>query len=290
MRLSYLYWNQTKDLETDVFDSEWVGAVQTIVDLMVVEQDHEKNSKYRYVELTRNGLGSPVARTGMTWTAFRPSDDPCQYHYLIPANAFAVTTLQYAAQMLTEIPSAKNEALAQRCTALAEEIDKGIHEFAVHEKPGFGKIYAFEVDGKGGANFMDDANVPSLLSLTYLGYKSPRDPKGEIAANTRRWVLSKENPWLVQGKWTGIGSPHTPRSNIWPMALIVEMLTTDEKTRVLELVKALQETDASTNMMHESFNANNPSSFTRHWFAWANSLFAEAVMAKLDLICANGNH
>ena len=285
LRLSYLYWNQTRDMQTDVFDQEWVGAVKTIVDLLIVEQEHEAKSPYRYVELSRNGLGSPTKRTGMTWTAFRPSDDPCTHHYLIPSNAFAVTTLEYASEMLEKIPSAQNPELAKQCASLAEEIDKGIHEFGIKEESGFGKVYAFEVDGLGGQHMMDDANVPSLLSLNYLGYKSKRDPNGEIAANTRKWVLSPKNPYMVNGKWSGIGSPHTPRGSIWPMSLIMEVFTSNDHARILELFQILQDTDAGTNFMHESFMANNPGSFTRKWFAWVNSLLSEAIMRKIDHLC-----
>jgi meiotically up-regulated gene 157 (Mug157) protein len=267
-----------------VFDAEWVGAVKTIVDLMEVEQYHEEKSKYRYVELSRNGLGGPVSYTGMTWTGFRPSDDPCQFHYLIPANAFAVTTLENAVEILKSMAD-PDLALAERAAKLADQIDEGIHKYGTKEMAGYGKIYAFEADGKGGQNFMDDANVPSLLSMSYLGYKTKRDPTGEIAKNTRKWVLSKENRFMVNQKFKGIGSPHTPPGRIWPMSLIVEILTTDDASNIKSLFQTLQDTDAGTNLMHESFNANNPASFTRKWFAWANSLFSEAIMAKIDVIC-----
>jgi meiotically up-regulated gene 157 (Mug157) protein len=80
LRLSYLYWQATKDTAVDVFDAEWQGTVNTIVDVLVVEQHHDKNSPYCYVELARNGLGVPSSYTGMTWTAFRP----CTYPYLMP--------------------------------------------------------------------------------------------------------------------------------------------------------------------------------------------------------------
>jgi meiotically up-regulated gene 157 (Mug157) protein len=171
----------------------------------------------------------------------------------------------------------------QHCSQVVfrENIADGIQKWGVKDHPDFGKVYAFEVDGLGGMNLMDDANVPSLLSLGYLDFRSPHDPDGVIVANTRNMVLSKANPFMIFGKYEGIGSPHTPRGSIWPMALITEVLTTRNTARVLHLFEVLQQTDAGTNMMHESFNANNPRSYTRSWFAWANSLFAEAIVAKV---------
>jgi meiotically up-regulated gene 157 (Mug157) protein len=34
----------------------------------------------------------------------------------------------------------------------------------------------------------------------------------------------------------------------------------------------------SMRLMHESFHPDDPSRFSRPWFAWANSLFAQFVM------------
>ncbi|MCF6025715.1 glycoside hydrolase family 125 protein, partial [Xanthomonas perforans] len=30
--------------------------------------------------------------------------------------------------------------------------------------------------------------------------------------------------------------------------------------------------------MHEAFDKDNPSTFTRDWFAWANTLFGELII------------
>lgn len=40
----------------------------------------------------------------------------------------------------------------------------------------------------------------------------------------------------------------------------------------------LLQTDGDTGYMHESFNPDNPKDFSRPWFAWANSLFAELII------------
>ncbi len=255
-----------------------------------MEQDHSK-SPYTYIgigdELPPRGRGSPVGFTGMSWSGFRPSDDACKYGYLIPANAMAVTTLRWAAIILKALGGQDAIGLANRAEALSDQIDDGIHKYGVKEVANFGKIYAFEVDGLGNYNLMDDANVPSLLSLEYLQFKSPRhDPSGELIRNTRRWVLSKNNPYLFESsRFRGIGSPHTPVGNIWPMGITVEALTSNDKTEVRNLFQQLADSDAGTNKIHESFSASNPSSFTRHWFAWANSLFSEAIVAKMGLLC-----
>lgn len=282
--LSYKYWTKARTYlsRVPVFDDEWVGTVKTIVDLFVVEQNHEQRSPYRYVELSRGGLGSRTNFTGMTWTGFRPSDDPCKFHYLVPANAFVYTTLGYALEMLSQIQFtvAKDimDPLVEKTKKLREEVQNGIQTHGIKEFPGFGRVYAFEVDGLGGVNFMDDANVPSLLSLKYLNYKNPSDPNDELIRATRRFVLSTHNPYFHQGgSFKGIGSPHTPHGNIWPMSLIVQAMTSDDPVEVVAMLRALIDSDAGTGMMHESFNPNNPHVFTRHWFAWANSLFAELV-------------
>ena len=71
--------------------------------------------------------------------------------------------------------------------------EKALQQYAVVEHPEFGKIYAFEVDGFGSAQLMDDANVPSLLAMPYLGDVKRTDP---IYENTRRFVWSTENPYF----------------------------------------------------------------------------------------------
>jgi len=138
----------------------------------------------------------------------------------------------------------------------------------------------------GNFNMMDDANVPSLLSMDYLQYRTPHDPNNSIYHNTRKWVLTKNNPFLFEsGSFRGIGSPHTPVNHVWPMSLIVQALASQDKAEVRNAFDQLARSDAGTNKIHESFNVANPTVFTRHWFAWANSLFSEAIVAKMDMLC-----
>ena len=92
-----------------------------------------------------------------------------------------------------------------------------------------GKVFAFEVDGFGSAYFMDDANIPSLLSLPDLGYVDRNDP---IYKNTRKFVLSEYNPYFFKGEaGEGIGGPHVGPGYIWPMSIIMRAYTSDVTDR-----------------------------------------------------------
>jgi len=265
---------------SDAFLTErFAKALETVVSVFETEQHHE-SSPYWFVRtdcppsdtLTHSGRGEPVGYTGMTWSGFRPSDDACRYGYLVPSNLFAAKVLQTAAELALRMG---NEGLAQRANALREQIAQGVEEHAVIDHGKFGRIYAYEVDGLGKANCMDDANVPSLMSLPYLGVCEKDDA---LYTNTRAFVLSAENPYYYEGKYAkGVGSPHTPEGYIWPIALCVQGMTSTDTGEIAEIVHTLMNTHAGTGFMHESFDPNAPEQFTRSWFAWANSMFGELI-------------
>lgn len=251
-----------------------------MVQVLRTEQHHMENSTYRFERddcppsdtLTHDGMGEPVAYTGMTWSGFRPSDDACRYGYLVPSNLFAARALQSAVRLAQQL---NDEALAAEAAALSDEIAAGVRQHGVVEHPEFGKILAYEVDGLGHANLMDDANVPSLLALPYLEVCAPED---ELYRNTRRFVLSEENPYYYAGKLAaGVGSPHTPAGYIWPIALCVQAMTSTDLDEIAGIVHTLLHTHGGTGFMHESFDPNAPEQFTRSWFAWANSMFGQLI-------------
>ncbi|MGN9840028.1 glycoside hydrolase family 125 protein [Nonomuraea sp. H19] len=268
-------------------DSDFAAAADLVMRVWRVEQDHERASPYRFERvagpfqgdtLDRGGLGSPVGRTGMTWSGFRPSDDRCQYGYLIPANAAAVVALNGVVRLCDE--GLLEPVLGTRALELAVELAGGIARHGVAQT-GSGPVYAYEVDGLGGVNLMDDANVPSLLSLPYLGWCDRDDP---LYRRTRDFVLSEGNPYHYRGRAAeGVGSPHTPARHVWPMALCVQALTAGSRQESADAYRVLLATDAGTGLMHESFHADDPATFTRPWFAWANSLFAELSLALAGL-------
>ncbi len=140
----------------------------------------------------------------------------------------------------------------------------------------YGKIYAFEVDGYGNVLCMDDANVPSLLSLPYLGCCKATDPLYE---STRAFVLSKANPYYFSGSaGEGVGGPHVGMDMIWPLGITMRALTSRDHHEISRCLRLLKETHAGTGFMHESFHKDDPKKFTRKWFAWANTLFGEMIV------------
>ena len=294
IQLAYFYWKVTGD--TTIFDTQFNQMVNQIINTFMIEQHHHEKSPYsfrriadwllfeeparlEFESLNNNGKGAPVGYTGMTWSGFRPSDDACKYGYLVPANMFAVVILGYLEEIYGEFYN-NNEQL-KVITKLKNEINNGIETYGIIDHPDYGKMYAYEVDGLGKTHLMDDANVPSLLSACYLGYCGVND---EVYQNTRRFILSKDNPYFYEGKVAkGVGSPHTPPEYIWHIALAIQGMTTESLEEKQEIMDTFLKSDAGTDLMHEGFHVDNPDNFTRPWFSWANSMFAEFVLNTIDM-------
>ena len=277
--LSYEYYATTGD--RDIFTIAFRNMIMNIVKTFRTEQCHFMKSEYFFERtncaptdtLPCYGKGRTVNYTGMTWSGFRPSDDACTFGYLIPSNMMAVVALRYAAKMAAE--GYADKALEEECLRLAEEIDSGIQTYGIVDHPKYGKIYAYETDGFGNYNLMDDANSPSLLAIPYLGYAPVDDP---IYQNTRRFILSSDNPYYFSGTVArGIGSPHTPHNFIWHISLVMQILTSNDAAEIADCLDMISKTHAGTNFMHEGFDVNDPTHYSRPWFAWANTLFAQML-------------
>jgi meiotically up-regulated gene 157 (Mug157) protein len=291
LRLAYEYWKETGD--ASVFGKEWEQAVELIVATFKEQQMKNGHGSYTFLRKTErqldtrsnDGLGNPVKPVGLIASAFRPSDDATTFQFLVPSNFFAVTSLRKAAEILTTVN--KDAAKAAECTALADEVETALKKYAVYKHPKYGKIYAFEVDGFGNQLLMDDANVPSLLALPYLGDVKLND---KIYQNTREFVWSEDNPYFFKGKaGEGIGGPHIGYNMIWPMSIMMKAFTSKDDKEIKWCIETLMATDAGTGFMHESFHKDAPANFTRAWFAWQNTLFGELILklindGKLDLL------
>ncbi|MCK9160442.1 MAG: glycoside hydrolase family 125 protein [Bacteroidaceae bacterium] len=280
IRLAYQYWKVTGD--TSIFNNVWIKAVINILKTFKEQQRKTGVGPYHFLRVTdraldtlnNDGLGAPVKPVGLIASSFRPSDDATTLQFLVPSNFFAVSSLRKAAEILRVVN--KNADLAKECTDLAQEVDTALKKYATYNHPKYGVIYAYEVDGFGNRMLMDDANVPSLLSMPYLDIMSVNDP---IYQNTRRFVWSKDNPYFFKGKaGEGIGGPHIGYNMIWPMSIMMKAFTSQNDDEIKSCIKMLLDTDAGTGFIHESFNKDNPNKFTRPWFAWQNTLFGELIL------------
>lgn len=277
IRLAYQYWKTTGD--SSPFDSSWQLAIQKTLQTFKEQQRKTGDGPYSFQRKTSwatdgvpmNGYGYPVKPVGLIASSFRPSDDATVFSFLIPSNFFAVVSLRQAAEMMSEI--AGDKSTAQKLAGLAAEVEKALAAYAVVTHPVFGQIYAYEVNGMGSYNLMDDANIPGLLALPYLGGVKETDP---LYRNTRRFVLSDYNPFYFKGSiGEGIGGPHIGKDMVWPMSIIMRGLTSNNTHEITECIEMLRKTHGGTGFMHESFHKDDPTRYTRKWFAWANTLMGE---------------
>ncbi|SCZ90843.1 BZ3500_MvSof-1268-A1-R1_Chr1-3g02306 [Microbotryum saponariae] len=243
-----------------------------------------------------SGLGEPAKRCGLVKSAFRPSDDATVFPFLIPSNCYLVASLGrladvVRAHILSDIvrPSRSSRSvreetqlgeLEREMRALANEVSEAIQTQAmvkVMNAQGQEEVVlAYEIDGYGGYLLADDANLPSLLSLPFLGYCDNTLP---LYSSTRSLVLSPRNKWHFSGSaGTGIGGMHIGPNFIWPMSIIMRALTSDDDHEILECLDMLKECTAGTGLMHESYQKDDPRRYTRSWFAWANGLFGELIL------------
>lgn len=284
IRLAYHYWKTTGD--ASIFDEEWLQAIELVLQTFHEQQRKNGNGPYKFQRKTErqldtmnnDGWGNPVNPVGLIASAFRPSDDATTFQFLVPSNFFAVTSLRKAAEILATVN--EKPELAEKCRNLAQEVETALKKYAIFNHPKYGQIYAFEVDGFGNQYFMDDANVPSLLAMPYLGDMDANDP---IYQNTRKYVWSKDNPYFFKGTaGEGIGGPHIGYDMIWPMSIMMKAFTSRDEKEIQTCIKMLMDTDAGTGFMHESFNKDNPEKFTRAWFAWQNTLFGELILKQVN--------
>ncbi|HKW44925.1 MAG TPA: glycoside hydrolase family 125 protein [Candidatus Eremiobacteraceae bacterium] len=269
VRLAWLYWRTTSD--RSIFTPRLHWALTHVVNTYGCEQNHDTCSSYRTRFLGNGGAGAPYRYTGMIWGAFRPSDEPVRYPYNIPQQVIAADSLDELAEL--EIAGYGDRQAAARARTMASQVRAGIMQFGIVRDVGYGALMAYEVDGFGHYELMDDANSPSLLSLPYFS----ADYAGTILyLRTRGFVLTSANPYYYTGKYaSGEGSSHTPTGWVWPLALVMQALTSRDTSETRRLISRIRSTRSSDGLLRESFNPDNPFQYTRSSFGWANAQFAE---------------
>ncbi|MHB8146841.1 MAG: glycoside hydrolase family 125 protein [Vulcanimicrobiaceae bacterium] len=271
MLLARVYWERTHD--RSVFTPTLHVAIKQVVFTYGCEEHHRACNSYHWTH--------PVPthkhhnrNTGLIWSAFRPSDDPVEYRFNIPQNAFAVIALRAIAKLAVD--GYGDRALARQALAVATRVQVGIERYGlVYDRQRNDWMYAYETDGNGRFNLMDDANIPNLTTLPGIGWCSAYDP---VYLATRAFTLSPDNPWYFAGKYgAGLGSPHTPYGYVWPLGIIGRALTATSSLQVLLSITTLAETDSETGLIHESFYPGGYWRYTRAEFGWGNALYAELI-------------
>lgn len=293
IRLSHGYWKVTGD--TSPFDTEWMSAMERILQTFREQQRKEGKGPYSFMRKTEfatdtvplRGYGYPTKKAGLIHSMFRPSDDATVYPFLIPSNIFALNSLADM-RAIFQATGAHGKPVDDAAYKLMDELEKVLLEHAIVTHPVFGEVFAYEADGFGNHLLMDDANVPSLLGLPYLqsphltGPLSVLHPEQRgytVYQNTRRMLLSESNPFFFKGKaGEGIGGPHVGMDMVWPLSIIIRGLTSHDSQEMVLCLKMLQQSNAGTGFMHESFHKDDAAKFSRKWFAWANTLFGEFVL------------
>ncbi|CAK5269074.1 unnamed protein product [Mycena citricolor] len=286
LKLSRSYYTETKD--ATFMDAQWFDAIDQI--LTVVDHQSQASfdadfnwiSYYNFTGLAgslspavpNGGNGEPKGYTGMVGTHHRPSDDLSTYAFLTPANAMLSVELGNLVTILTESGKSKTSR-GKNVTALAKTWSKRVHD-AIWNSTVVNNIFAYETNGLGSRYVMDDANVPSLLSLPYLGFLDMHNP---TYVATRKLLLSRMNPYFAAGKnFSGIGGPHVDAWNPWPMSQITAIFGTDDDKEILDRLSLIAKNTAGLGLIHESQSIYNFTSYTRPWFAWANSYFGEMML------------
>jgi uncharacterized protein len=280
IRLAYGYWKESGD--ESIFDSEWFGAMGQVLNTFKEQLRLESQGPYKFERTTSwatdgvplGGYGYPTKKIGLIHAMFRPSDDATIFPFNIPGNIFALRSLKQLHSMFRKWGTAYSGA-ANQVEVFATSLETVLKKYSVLNHAQFGNIYPYEINGFGSYNLMDDANIPSLLSIGYLHGELMQD---KVYQNTRAYSLSNSNPFFFKGKaGEGIGGPHVGMDYIWPMSIIMRGLTSKDDKEIKDCLHMLQRTHAGTGFMHESFHKDDPSKFTRKWFAWANTLFGEFV-------------
>ena len=205
------------------------------------------------------GSGPPGLPNGLSRSAFRPSDDACTLPYNIPGitrpnslrivnssflylsmlfstgNAMACVELGHVQEMLRRLVSSDSksrriESLLSSAASLQSTICNSLTSLVAAAEKDTG-VLPYEVDGYGDAYHMDDANVPSLLSLPLLGFLSADHP---VYRATRQFSLSARNPYFFNGTaGQGVGSPHGRGYNYtWPIGIVVRAMTSDSDEEI----------------------------------------------------------
>ncbi|UNI24934.1 hypothetical protein JDV02_010650 [Purpureocillium takamizusanense] len=282
LKISRSYYANTKD--ASFINDNWLAAMDKITTVLHDQSqsswsdDFDFVSYFNWTGLTgslsppvpNGGNGEPKQANGLVSCSHRPSDDICVFNYITSDNAMMAVELSHVSDLLNAVK--KERALSSKLAKYSATIRKAVWQHTLTSNG----IFAYETNGFGGQYIMDDANVPSLVSLPYLGFL-PRNDSTYI--KTKKAMFSRANPYFAIGKgFSGIGGPHANATHPWPMAQISGIYGTDDDDEIKSRLSLILKSTSGLGLIHESVNIYNGSDFTRPWFAWANSYFGEMIL------------
>lgn len=267
LEISRNYYNATGDI--DFFKKyKWVATVEKIMDtaegemIPTYQSDGKVNElPYTFARGSDVGTQYPVnSGTGLIRSSFRPSDDWTIFQFLIPSNMMFSSLLEPCSEIASKIGESD---LAKRMSDLSSSLRTAIQNYAIFSSSKYRDIYAYEVTGYMDQNFMDDANIPGLLSAPVYGFLDIDD---QVYQSTRKFLLSADNPYYMHGPViSAIGGPHDGPGYAWPMASIVRILTSNDDHEITQQLQELVSSTDGLGLMHESINTFNESDWTREW-------------------------
>ncbi|CUA76677.1 Meiotically up-regulated gene 157 protein [Schizosaccharomyces pombe 972h-] [Rhizoctonia solani] len=299
LKLSRSYYQATND--SSFANDNWDAAISQIFRVMDEQSQGTFDDGFNVVsyynwtggngalspQVPNRGNAEPKAYTGMVGTHHRPSDDLSTYAFLTPANAMLSVELTHLADTLDSMARLKNVSDSAR--KWSSRIRDAIWNHTVSDG-----IFAYETNGLGSRYLMDDANVPvsfygtllfglfltdlafGLDTVIDVGLTGRADPTYK---KTKDMILSRRNPYYAKGKtFFGTGGPHVDTIHPWPMSLISAIYGSDDNNEIENLLYTIVNNTAGLGLIHESQNVHNDSDYTRPWFAWANSYFAEMLL------------
>lgn len=282
LKISRSYYQNTKD--TSFINGNWEHAMNKILQTIEEQSQSSWSNDWEFVSyfnwtgtagslsppVPNGGNGEPKLRNGLVASSHRPSDDICVFNFITSDNAMLAVELGHIADMLDK--EHKLSEISRKVRQHAGVVRNAVLE---HTKTANG-IFAYETNGYGGQYIMDDANVPSLVSLPYLGFLPRND---DVYKKTKDAMFSRANPYFAKGKkFQGIGGPHVSATHPWPMSQVSGIFGTDDDEEIKDRLALILENTSGLGLIHESVNMYNTSDFTRPWFAWANSYFAEMML------------
>ena len=286
-RLSAGYGNASGTLRP--FDAAWRGALEAVLRTLRTEQRLAGASPYRFRRpdgdptdvVPNHGQGATTHPNGMVHGAFRPSDDASELPLNVPINLALAAALDRWRRWWRPSAITTGRATLGPWRPRSGAASPATGPSGKDRGPSGPTRSTGSAAGCGWMTGTCPASCPCRTSAPAT---SPTRPTSRPAPGSCRPPTPGGSR---AGSGDGVGSPHTGPRRIWPIAVAMRGLTATSDGERATAARLLGASHAGTYLAHESFDPDEPTRFTRPWFAWANSLVGEFLeRAALDGLLA----